>query len=103
MLLTVAIETEPRTSMSVPELAVVGEGDSRFVFVLGPDGKAKRTAVRTGVRSGGRIEILAGLQPGQRVISEGVVKVSDGMRVRLPGQREQNAPAAAGRRPGYFE
>src|SRR3546814_1388906 len=32
MLLTVAIETQPRMSLSVPELAVIGEGDERFVF-----------------------------------------------------------------------
>ena len=44
MLLTVAIETAPRVSLSVPELAVVGEGDSRFVYTVGPDGAAKRVA-----------------------------------------------------------
>ena len=92
MLLTVAIETAPRMGLSVPELAVVGEGDARFVYVVGADGKAKRTQVRTGLRSDGRIEILEGLQPGQKVVTEGVVKLSDGMQVRLAGT--QNATPA---------
>jgi membrane fusion protein (multidrug efflux system) len=85
MMLTVGIETAPRLSLSVPELAIVGEGERRFVFVLGEGNRARRTEVRTGIRSGGRVEILEGLSPGQRVITEGVVKVADGMAVRVGG------------------
>jgi membrane fusion protein (multidrug efflux system) len=85
MLLTVAIETAPRTSLSVPELAVIGEGDQRYVYVVGPDNVAKRQPVRTGMRSGGRVEIADGLRPGQRVVTEGVVKLSEGMKVRVAG------------------
>jgi membrane fusion protein (multidrug efflux system) len=87
MLLSVAIESARREGLSVPELAVVGEGESRFVFALGPDGRARRVPVRTGARMAGRIEILQGLRPGQRVVTEGIVKVSDGMQVRLAGAR----------------
>lgn len=98
MLLTVGIETAPRLSLSVPELAVVGEGDSRFVYVV-DKGVAKRRPVRTGVRSAGRIEIVEGLMPGQQVVTEGVVKLSDGMKVRLAGaqnaQPKRGQPRAA--------
>jgi membrane fusion protein (multidrug efflux system) len=94
MMLRVGIETAPRNSLSVPELAIVGEGERRYVFVL--DGnKAKRVEVRTGLRFGGRVEILAGLEPGQRVVTEGVVKVADNMTVRVAGAG--NADGAAGR------
>lgn len=96
MLLTVGIETAPRASLSVPELAVVGEGDARFVYVVGEDGKARRTQVRTGVRSNGRVEILEGLQPGQRVVTEGVVKLADGMVVKLAGTEGAQGAAAKG-------
>ena len=85
MLLTVGIETAPRMSLSVPELAVVGEGESRFVFVVGQDQSARRTQVRTGVRTNGRVEILQGLKAGDRVVTDGVVKVTDGMKVRIAG------------------
>jgi membrane fusion protein (multidrug efflux system) len=85
MLLTVRIESQPRMALSVPELAVVGEGDVRFVYALQPDGKVKRTVVRTGTRLDGRVEIIEGLKPGQKVVTEGVVKVSDGMQVRTAG------------------
>ncbi len=99
MMLTVGIETAPRLSLSVPELAVVGEGDSRFVYVIGEGNEAKRVEVKTGLRSAGRIEILEGLRPGQRVVTEGVVKLSDGMKVRLAGAKNAGAPGQ-GRRKG---
>lgn len=85
MLLTVGVESVPRTALAVPELAVVGEDDERFVFVVNSDGKVKQTPVKTGLRNGGRIEIIQGLKLGQKVVSEGVVKISDGMAIRLAG------------------
>ena len=87
MMLNVGIENAPRMGLSVPELAVIGEGDQRFVYVVDGESRARRRPVRTGVRLGGRIEILQGLRPGERVVTEGVVKVADGMQVRLAGQR----------------
>ena len=78
---------------------MVGEGDSRFVYIVDPDGTARRTAVRTGLRSGGRVEILEGLRPGQKVVTEGVVKLTDGMKVRLAGAGNA-APRSRGRRNG---
>jgi membrane fusion protein (multidrug efflux system) len=95
MLLTVGIETGPRLSLSVPELAVVGEGESRFVYVVAEDGTARRVPIRTGLRHEGRIEVLEGLRPGQQVVTEGVVKLSDGMKVRVAGA--QNAQRKGGK------
>jgi len=113
MLLRVAVENAPRQSMSLPELAVVGEGENRYVYVLDRQNRAHRRQVRTGVRADGRIEILAGLRPDWRVVTEGVVKVADGMEVRLAGrgggrpggqgqtgQQGQGARPAQGGRPG---
>ena len=84
MLLRVRIEAAARSSASVPEIAVIGEGEQSFVFIV-QDGKAKRVPVKTGLRQGGRAEILDGLRPGARVVTEGVVKITDGQRVRLAG------------------
>ncbi|MGV3479998.1 MAG: efflux RND transporter periplasmic adaptor subunit [Sphingobium sp.] len=95
MLMTVAVESAARNSLSVPELAVVGEGDKSYVFVVGDGSKVKRTAVKIGARQNGAVEILQGLKPGQRVVTEGVVKLTDGMKVALAGARGER-PAAAG-------
>lgn len=84
MLLTVVIESAARTSVAVPELAVVGEGDKSFVFVIDGD-TARRVQVRTGLRQNGMVEILEGLTPGQQAVTEGVVKIASGQKVRVAG------------------
>lgn len=86
MMMSVGIQSSTRTAMSVPELAVLGEGDNQYVFVVGGDNHVHKTAVRTGAHQGGRVEIVSGLRPGQRVVTEGIIKVTDGMEVRLQGQ-----------------
>jgi membrane fusion protein (multidrug efflux system) len=92
MLLNVAIESSRRTSLSVPELAVVGEGDAQYVFTVGPGARVHRVPVHTGAHFNGRVEIVSGLRPGQPVVTEGIIKVTDGMQVRLAGQGS-NRPA----------
>lgn len=85
MLLTVSITAAARDALAVPELAVVGEGERSYVFTV-EDRVAKRLPVETGLRDRGRIEIRAGLRPGQPVVTEGVVKLTDGQKVRLAGE-----------------
>jgi membrane fusion protein, multidrug efflux system len=102
MMMTVAIETAPRMALAVPELAVIGEGDARYVYVLDDENRARRVSVRTGQRREGRIEIMEGLEPGQRVVTEGVVKVSDGMTVRVAGA-DNARPARPDARPARPE
>lgn len=94
MLLTVTVKARQRQSLAVPELAIVGDGEERFVFVVA-DRKAKRVSVKTGIRQNGLVEILDGLRAGQPVVTQGVVKLSDGVPVRLPGDKP--SPAATPR------
>lgn len=82
MLLTIGIEADAREGLAVPEMAVTGDGAERFVHIVDTAGKARRTRVGVGVRDAGLIEIT-GLAPDAKVITEGVVKVSDGSRVRI--------------------
>jgi membrane fusion protein (multidrug efflux system) len=100
MLLTVTVPARQRQSLSLPELAVVGDGDERFVFVL-EDRTAKRVKVDTGIRQDGRVEITGGVKAGQIVVTEGVVKLTDGATVRLAGDKpargaKGGAPKAGG-------
>lgn len=96
MLMSVVVQTQPRMAMAVPEVSVVGEADRRYIFVLDEENKAKRTEVEIGARDAGLIEIKSGLKEGQRVVGEGLVKVSDGMKVRLEG--DERAAAQPGGR-----
>lgn len=96
MLLTVTVSARARDSLAAPELAIVGDGEDRFVYIL-DDRTAKRVKVRTGIRQNGMVEITGGLKPGQKIVTEGVVKLSDGTKVRLAGDKP--AAGAAGDRP----
>jgi membrane fusion protein (multidrug efflux system) len=95
MLLSVRIQRAERLADAVPELAVVGNGEERSVFVVGPGNQAHSVTVTTGVRDGGLVEVR-GLPRGARVITDGVLKVSEGMQVRLP-ERQGVQRAEAGR------
>jgi membrane fusion protein, multidrug efflux system len=57
---------ESEKVLSVPASAVVQVGQLSFVDVVA-DGTLERRAVRLGRREEGRVEILAGLEPGQTV------------------------------------
>lgn len=96
MLLTVTIESNARTALAVPELAIVREGDTSFVYTIDAKQKAKRVPVKTGARDGNLVEIVDGLSAGDRIVSEGVVKLSDGATVRVKGAAGNKA-AKAGR------
>ncbi|MBU0775645.1 MAG: efflux RND transporter periplasmic adaptor subunit [Alphaproteobacteria bacterium] len=95
MLLTVSIVSRQRQSLALPELAVVGDGEDRFVFVV-EDRKAKRVKVDTGLRQNGLVEILGGVKAGQQVVTDGVVKLSDGVPVRLAGDKPAPSSKSAG-------
>ena len=55
----------------VPSEAVVATGSDSRVIVLGKDGSFHPVRVQTGRSSGGRTEILAGLEGGERVVTSG--------------------------------
>lgn len=97
MLMSVTIESNARTSPAVPELSLVREGSASFVYAVDKDGKAKRMPVTTGARQGQMVEILSGLNAGDMIVTEGVVKLSDGIKVRLK-KADGAPPSGSGRK-----
>jgi membrane fusion protein, multidrug efflux system len=69
-------------ALSVPEQAIVPQGDSQYVFKI-VDGKAKLTEVVTGTRREGRVEIVEGLSVGDEVVTAGQLKIRDGSAVSV--------------------
>ncbi len=58
--------------------ALRGPQGDEFVFVVGPDGKLERRAVKVGAGSGDPVEVVAGLAAGERVVLEGPAELSAG-------------------------
>jgi len=73
----------------VPSFAVGEDGEGRFVYVVEPapdaagEGIVRRQAVTVGDLTTEGLEIVSGLQDGDRVVTAGVSRIEDGLRVRL--------------------
>ena len=67
----------------------------KTVFVA-MEGKAHRRIVKTGIEDSDRVQILAGIEPGEKVIVSGHRDLKDGMAVQIaaPAGQGQKAPAA---------
>jgi len=69
---------DPVTSLAVPADGVVREGDGTMsVWVTTDRRHFVRRTVTTGLRQDGWVQILSGLQPGETVVTEGAVYLSN--------------------------
>ena len=69
----------------VPDVAVVkqqGSGE-HFIFVLQPDNTVKYTLVEVGKRLGDKYEIISGINEGDRIVTEGQIRLKDGVNVTV--------------------
>jgi Cu(I)/Ag(I) efflux system membrane fusion protein len=66
---TVRIQTPGRRALTVPADAVVRTGERSLVFVDLSGGRLVARDVETGRTAGGFTEVLAGLDPGQKVVT----------------------------------
>lgn len=95
MLMTVDIRSAPRQALTVPELAVIGEGSGAYVWKVGEGNEAARAEIQAGSRRDGRIEVLKGLAEGDRVVAEGTVKLRGPGPIKPVERQAQAAPGAA--------
>lgn len=69
MYATVRIAAPAREALTVPASAVLNTGERRLVFVDLGQGRITPQEVEVGRSGGGYVEVLAGLEPGQRVVT----------------------------------
>ncbi len=65
----------PVKALAVPVSAVVDDGSEQVVFVEVSGERFERRPVRLGLRDRGRVQVLAGVAPGERVVSRGAYQV----------------------------
>lgn len=86
MFMEIILTADPRSTLALPEEAVQPVGPKTFVFVVNEDSNsliARRTEVKLGALQDGYRELLSGLQSGDKVITEGVIRVRDGASVKI--------------------
>lgn len=90
MLLTLSMEGKPRPIRYVPESAVAPENARQFAWRIKPDNSAEKVAVELGVRADGWVEIVSGLDVGDRIVLEGISNLRPGRGVlEVPRPREK--------------
>jgi multidrug efflux system membrane fusion protein len=72
-------------AITIPQKAVVENGQLTSVYVVDQSGIARMRLVRTGKTYGDRVEVLSGLKEGEQIVVDGVAAVNDGSRVREAG------------------
>jgi len=81
----------------VPVNALRHGANGDFVFVLNEQAKTvSMRTVKRGQATVDKIQVLEGLTPGERVITEGADRLKDGAKVTLPGERPQGAQGQRG-------
>lgn len=69
MFATVRLTTPARTALTVPTSALVRTGERTMLFVDLGNGKLRPQDVELGTDAGAYTEVLAGVEPGQRVVT----------------------------------
>jgi membrane fusion protein, multidrug efflux system len=88
-----AVKESARGALLVPQRAVASFQGQNQVAVVGADNRVAIRQVTVGPRFGSLWVIETGLQPGERVISEGSTKITEGA-VVVPKMETPAAPAA---------
>jgi membrane fusion protein (multidrug efflux system) len=84
-----------KAALLVPQAAVLETQGQYQVAVVGTDNMVTLRMVKTGKQVGNLRIVDEGLSPGERVIAEGLQKVSDGMKVKPQPAPPEPAPAVS--------
>lgn len=97
MLMMVTLSASEREAIVVPEEAILSRGRSHHVLVLetgSDDTTVRRQTVTLGRRLPGRVEILTGLESGERVVIHGGFRLSEGQVVRVRAEVDETQSLA---------
>lgn len=94
MLLRVAVEQGQRQAPAAPEAAVQYEGAGAFVYRIAPGQNgttAQRVEIVAGAVENGFVEILSGIEAGDRIVGSGLNRIQAGAPVTTGEGRPQGA------------
>ncbi|WP_062260886.1 efflux RND transporter periplasmic adaptor subunit [Endozoicomonas arenosclerae] len=96
MLMRINVAGPASTALVVPARSLLFSGNQRFVYVIDDKGVAHQRSVQTGKTLGDQITVVSGLEIGERIVDEGIIKVSDGRKVSLGEDRVVNSDSHKG-------
>ncbi|QDT06661.1 Toluene efflux pump periplasmic linker protein TtgD precursor [Rubripirellula lacrimiformis] len=84
---SINLSTKIAANMLPSQAIRIGENGNAYVYVVGDDETVSIAEVTMGMDDGNSIEVLAGIQPGQRVIGSHLKRFVDGQKVVVLGDR----------------
>jgi RND family efflux transporter MFP subunit len=85
LFVNVEFRNELGSRLMAPEEAVLDSGLRQTIFVAKDGGHFVPRAVRTGIRRDGKVEILQGLQPGEKIAVSGAFLLDSETQLKHPG------------------
>jgi membrane fusion protein, multidrug efflux system len=84
--------------ITAPVPAIQRGAPGTYVYLVNPNNTVSVQKVTLGESQGGMVQIISGLKPGDRVVTDGTDRLSDGARVIIPGAKAamQNGGASSG-------
>lgn len=96
MFIEVRLATDVRAqAVVIPEEAVLPLRGSTFVWIATDENTASRVEVELGVRRPGAVEIVSGIEAGQRVVTEGQALLFPGAGLMVMGGEGQDGASSA--------
>jgi membrane fusion protein (multidrug efflux system) len=83
-----------RDAILVPPIALIPGLKQQKVYIH-RNGQVEEREVQTGLRTADHVQILKGLQPGEELITTGILQLRPGDRVQVRAARGSNQSAAA--------
>jgi len=80
--LEISIKYDVRQSLSIPDTSTIVEGENVFIYRVDEKNKALKTKITTGDRYIGFVEVLNGLNSGDKIVAEGTKKVRPNLTIR---------------------
>jgi len=81
-LLEIEIFYNEKEALSIPDTSVMYEGSKKFVYKIIENNIIKKIEIEIGERNKGNLEVLSGLNSGDKIIAEGLTKVRPGMKIK---------------------
>ena len=80
--LEISIKYDVRDGLSAPDTSTIVEGENVFIYKVNEKNKVMKTKVTIGDRYLGFVEILNGLNNGDKIVAEGTKKVRPNLTIR---------------------
>ena len=78
-----ADEADPKPVPVVPALAVAKSGSATGVWMYNEDGTVSFREIEPGARADGKVRVVKGVAPGEKIVVQGVHKLGEGMKVSV--------------------